>query len=86
MVGMKTFEKNLGEIKSTLDSMRKVQEEFVDLPTAAEFLKISKSRIYKLTMARAINFYKPSGKKILFRKSDLIKFIEAGQIKSLNAA
>lgn len=85
MVGVEKLGSDLKEIKLTLDSMQKIQEEFISLPAAAEYLHISKSRLYKATMQRTINFYKPT-KKILFKKSDLVKFIEAGQVKSLNAA
>lgn len=86
MVGIKALGTDLKEIKSQLTSMQQTQEEFVTLPQAAEFLKISKSKIYKMTMSREIKFFKPSGKKILFKKSDLVKFIESGEVRSLTAA
>ncbi len=85
MVGIKALGTDLKEIKSQLTSMQKTQEEFLDLSQAALFLKLSKSKIYKMTMSREIKFFKPSGKKILFKKSDLVKFIESGEIKSLVA-
>ena len=84
MIGIKKIGEDLEEIKLTLNSMQQSSEEFIDMNEAAKFLMVSKSSLYKCTMKRQINFFKPGGKKILFKKSDLVSFIEAGRIKSLS--
>ena len=49
---------------------------------AALYLKVSKSHIYKLTSAKLIQFSKPTGKAILFRKSDLDCFVNENKLKT----
>lgn len=46
---------------------------------ASEFLKVSKSFLYKLTAEGSIKHYKP-GKRIVFLESDLIDFIEESTV------
>jgi len=53
----------------------KVNEEILSLSDAAEFLKASKSFLYKMTSQKQIPHYIPSGKKIYFKKSDLESWI-----------
>lgn len=50
-------------------------EKPLTLQQAAEYLGISKSSLYKKTFKREIQFFKPGGKLIYFRKSDLDKWI-----------
>lgn len=45
------------------------------LPEAAEYLGVSKSHLYKLTFQHLITHFKPNGKKIYFKKSDLNKYL-----------
>lgn len=46
---------------------------------AAEFLKVSKSFLYKLTSNGTIKHYKP-GRRIVFLESDLLSFIEESKV------
>jgi len=46
---------------------------------ASKYLNVSKSYLYKLTCKNQIPFYKPTGKKILFEKSELNKWILKGR-------
>lgn len=50
------------------------QPQLLRINEAAEFLKVSKSYLYKLTSLQLIPFYKPSGKLIYFKKQDLIEW------------
>ena len=45
------------------------------LPEAAEYLGVSKSHLYKLTSGAKIAHFKPAGKKLYFRKSDLSAYL-----------
>ncbi len=49
---------------------------------AAEFLQVSKSTIYKLTMKKVIPYYQPNGGKIFFKELDLLNFIESSKVES----
>lgn len=57
-------------------------EKILNFKQAAEFLGISSSALYKITHKRAITFYKPSGKLIYFKKSELIKWLLSNEQKS----
>ena len=50
-------------------------EGFLSMDQAAEFLKISKSKIYKHTMNKTIPFHK-SGRRVLFKKTELANWIK----------
>ena len=57
------------------EKQREKGEEILSLSEAAEFLKVSKSCVYKLTSAKKIPHFVPGGKKIYFKKSDLEDWI-----------
>jgi excisionase family DNA binding protein len=54
------------------------------LEAAAEYLHISKSYLYKLTSRAAIAHYKPGGKKIIFDKQDLDRYLFRNRVRSLD--
>ncbi|MDC8101665.1 helix-turn-helix domain-containing protein [Chryseobacterium rhizosphaerae] len=60
---------------STVQSLDMFTEQILNFKQAAEFLSISLSALYKITHKKAITFYKPNGKLIYFKKSDLIKWM-----------
>lgn len=47
------------------------EKEILSLNEATEFLKLSKSFLYKMTSQKIIPHYIPGGKRIYFKKSDL---------------
>lgn len=49
---------------------------YLNADEAAQFLKLKKSYLYKLTSRKAIRFFKPGGKKLLFKEADLIDYME----------
>jgi len=55
-------------------------EEFVNLNEAALFLKRSRGNIYNLVCCGKIKCYKPNGKLLLFKKSELIEWVEQGAV------
>ncbi len=69
-----------------LQSFKKLIKLDIDKPInfndATEYLNVSKSFLYKLTHKRLIKFYKPSGKKIYFLKSDLLKWVQQNPVNS----
>jgi excisionase family DNA binding protein len=60
--------------------MKNNKDEILSLSEAAEFLKVSKSCIYKLTSAKKIPHFVPGGKRIYFKKSDLENWILQNRI------
>jgi len=42
----------------------------------------SQKQIYKLTSTRAIPHYKPSGRKLFFKKDEIDKWITQGRVKT----
>lgn len=63
--------------------MNKDPEEILSLNEAAQFLKSSKSFVYKLTSQKQIPHYIPSGKKIYFKKSDLESWILKNRVTTV---
>ncbi len=63
------------EIEKTTSQASIRNKEFLTLEETATFLGFSKSHLYKLTSKRLIPFYQPSGRKILFRTSELDAWI-----------
>lgn len=61
----------LHELREKIESLNLTTKEILTLDEAVAYLKISKSYLYKLTHRKEIPFYKPSGKLIYFKKSEL---------------
>jgi excisionase family DNA binding protein len=64
------------------EKQREKGEEILSLSEAAEFLKVSKSCVYKLTSAKKITHFVPGGKRIYFKKSDLENWILQNRIST----
>jgi len=52
-----------------------MNNKFINAKQASELLNLSKSTIYKMTMAKTIPFYKPRGR-LLFCPDELIKYVK----------
>jgi excisionase family DNA binding protein len=68
----------MDEILIRLDRLEKLmlaqaasKKEVLNLQEASAFLELSPSHLYKMTSIRAIPFYKPNGKKVYFRRTEL---------------
>ena len=88
----KLFQK-LNELEDKIVSLSLSSKEILNLDEAATHLQVSRSYLYKLTSAKEITHYKPSGKLIYFKKSDLdawllrnreLSFIEVSENLILN--
>lgn len=55
-------------------------KELLTIDDAALVLGISKSHLYKLTSQRIIPHFKPSGKMILFKRSELLEWVDNGRV------
>jgi excisionase family DNA binding protein len=61
----------LDEIKELIQS----NEKPLTLKEAAEYLDLSEAHVYYLVHTNKMTYYKPGGKRIYFRKSDLNVYI-----------
>jgi excisionase family DNA binding protein len=71
------------EIKSLTTAFDQIllrDDKPMSVKEAAEHLDVSVSHIYKLTHKRKITCYKPSGKRLYFKKSDLDKYLFRNEI------
>lgn len=66
----KLFQK-LNELEDKIVSLSLSSKEILNLDEASTHLQVSRSYLYKLTSAKEITHYKPSGKLIFFKKNDL---------------
>lgn len=60
-----------------LEKQTFIVKEFLSIEDVARYLQMNKSAVYKLTAKKQITFYKPGGKTIFIRRSDLEKWIGA---------
>ena len=49
-----------------------------------EYIGFSRKQIYKLTSTRAIPHYKPSGRKLLFKKDEIDEWITLGRVDTIS--
>jgi len=61
--------------------LEEIMSETMDIFAACEFLKISKWRVYQLTRKNKIPCHRPTGRKLVFFKSELEKFVRGKKRK-----
>lgn len=75
------FKNQLNKIEKLLTSIKQNEVEFMDLEEASQFLKLKKSTIYQLVFRKEIPYYK-STKKLLFKKNELVDWVESNRVSS----
>lgn len=63
------------KIMALLENQNIQQKAILSFQEALAYLDVSKSFLYKLTSSNSITFFKPSGKLIYFKKSDLDQWV-----------
>jgi len=76
------IQNEIKEIKQLLLSQNLLQKEFLNVEEATLYLQLSKSCLFKMTSKKEIPFYKPGGKKIYFKKSELQEWIFNNKVDS----
>lgn len=61
----------LAEIHKMIESQGILTKEVLNFNETCSYLELSQSHLYKLTSNGTIPYYKPNGKKIYFRRSEL---------------
>ena len=70
------MEENLIKVADLIaERVTGMQKEILSADDASKFLGLKKSYLYKLTMARKIPFYRPMGKMVYFRKTELEQWL-----------
>lgn len=61
----------LEKITKLLEAQNLVRKEVLNFGEACDYLELSHSHLYKLTSTGNVPHYKPNGKKIYFKRSEL---------------
>ena len=56
-----------------------IENKFITIKEAAEYLGYSVGYLYKLLSKKEIPFYQPTGSKILFDKNEIEKWVKNGK-------
>lgn len=72
----------LERIEKLISSQSHGLKKVLNFNEACQYLELSKSYLYKLTSSRALPFYKPSGKKLYFKRKELDEWLLRNRSKS----
>ncbi len=81
---MKGIENDIAEIKDLLYAQRLLQKEVLNFQEACDYVGRSKQNMYKLTSTNKIPHYKPEGKMLYFKRSELDAFMLRNPIRTIN--
>ena len=62
--------------------MQSTEKELIDVQEFAELFGLKPSYIYKLIYEKKINYYKPFGKKVYFRRSELLERFNDSKVEA----
>ena len=80
---LENIEKSLNGLHSILNASEKSgNDEFLNVQQVAELIEESVPSIYTRTSHRTIPYYK-KGKRLLFKKSEILKWIETGKKRTI---
>lgn len=57
-------------------------KDFLTVPETCVFLGIKKNYLYKLTASKKLPYYRPCGRKVLFKKSELQALVEKSRVST----
>jgi excisionase family DNA binding protein len=75
MKGKTMKQDSLQKLNTNIEQLLQQDEKPITFTEASEYLGVSKSHLYKLTSKNQIVHFKPAGKKIYFKKSDLNSYL-----------
>lgn len=67
--------KRLEKIELLLEGQNLVRKDVLNFSETCDYLELSQSHLYKLTSTGAIPHYKPNGKKIYFKRSEVDEWL-----------
>ena len=77
---MVKVEEILADIKARLDALALERDTILRLDPAAEYCGFSDRYLRKLAQAGAITYYRPNGKTIYFKRSDLDAYLTRNRV------
>jgi len=72
------------QTKSKSQALAERSQEFVQLEEASRILGLAPGTLYQYTHRKTIPYYKPNGRKVYFKVSDLMAFMEKGRRASID--
>jgi excisionase family DNA binding protein len=79
---MEFIQNEINEIKELLLALNIQQKEFLTVEDVTVYLQLSKSCLFKMTSNKEIPFYKPGGKKLYFKRSELDEWVFSSKVVS----
>ena len=79
---MDEISRKIESLKKMLKEQITLQKEMLDFDECKAYMNVSDSQLYKLTSTRALPYYKPNGKKIYFKRSEVDEFLQSHRISS----
>ena len=65
--------------------MDNITRSFLSLEEASKYLGVSRATMYSYTYKKVLPYYKPQGRKVYFKKSDLENFVLNEKIRRCSA-
>ena len=72
---MQSIEERLANIERKLDIQAQEAKNILTLEEVAEYTHLSKSYVYKLTSKGDIPYYKPNGKQLYFKRTEIDEWL-----------
>ena len=79
-ISIAEYLQRIDERQQNIEKMLLSQSNVLTFDQAATYIGISKSHLYKLTMANALPFYRPRGKMLYFDRIELEKWLLQNRI------
>ena len=79
---LESLHEEIIDLKSILSKVFTATKETLDFEETASYINQSHSHLYKLTSQSLIPHYKPNGKKIYFKRSELDEWVLKNKIYS----
>ena len=79
---MQSIEERLANIERKLDIQAQEAKKILTLEEVAEYTHLSKSYIYKLTSKGDIPYYKPNGKQLYFKRTEIDEWLLTNRNKT----
>lgn len=82
---MSSEEITLADIQEQLNQFAKMmlnQKEVLDIDECAAYLGLKKSYLYKMNSSNTIPFYKPNGKKVFYKRTEIDEWLLSNRNKT----
>ena len=79
---MQSIEERLANIERKLDIKAQEAKNILTLEEVAEYTHLSKSYVYKLTSKGDIPYYKPNGKQLYFKRTEIDEWLLTNRNKT----